>query len=159
MKTLGILLLFGLCTAIGIRLASQKCEGMQRIRALERELAAIAERFDGGNASLRSIAQSGQGMLSNRLCVYLDALSAGRTEAEAAQNAAEPFVPESLHAEALLFFDGLSLCPRAELKRRIERLNAALSDAMRNAEPLQRQAKLIRAVGVLCGAALAVLLW
>lgn len=158
MKGAGILLLFGLCTAIGLRLAAKKCEGIAAIQSLRRDLSAFREAFDAGEGSLVRIAENGQGAFFTRLRAYLDALEQGQTERDAAQLAAKSFSIESLHAAALLFFGGLSACPRAEIKARLERFSDALDMAEREAEPKLKQAKLIRAVGVLTGAALAVLL-
>lgn len=158
MKTLGILMLFGLCTAIGLRAAAKKRAAVSAVLALERELSAFSDALDGGESSLPAIAQNGQGLLYERLRVYIGALSEGLTERIAAQKASEPFAPEPLHAAAQLFFCGLSACARTEIRQRITRMKTALGDAAHALEPVQKQAKLIRAVGVLCGAALAVLL-
>ena len=158
MKTAGILLLFGLCTAIGLRLAAKKSEGVDSLHALERDLSAFSAAFDGGEGSLLRIAQRGQGVFFVQLRAYLDALQDGFAEGEAARLAAQAFAPTPLHAATLLFFGGLSLCSREELKARTEQFRTALKEAIRDAAPQIKQAKLLRAVGVLCGAALAVLL-
>lgn len=158
MKTLGIVMLFGLCTSIGLRLAAKKTARVERIRAMRRALSAFSDAITRGDASLRSIAESGEGLFFDQMRMYIAAQEAGRTEAEAALSACEPFSPDELHAAALLFFGGLSACSRAELRQRIERLSTALSEAEQNASDDVKQAKLIRAVGVLCGAAVAVLL-
>ena len=151
-------MLFGLCTAIGLRLASRKTARIDRIRAARRALSAFSEAIAGGENSLRAVAESGEGPLLMQLRAYIAAQEAGMTEEAAASLACEPFASDDLHAAALLFFGGLSLCSRTELKERTERFAAALSEAERNASDDVKQAKLIRAVGVLCGAALAVLL-
>ena len=158
MKTVGILLLFGLCTAIGLHAAAKKTANIDRIRGARRALSAFSEAIAGGGYSLQTIAADGEGLFFERLRVYIAAQAEGKSEEEAAALACGPFLPDELHAAALLFFGGLSLCSRAELRQRIERLSGALAEAEQNASGDVKQAKLIRAVGVLCGAALAVLL-
>ena len=158
MKTVGIVILFALCTAIGWRLAAKKSERIAAICALRRDLSVFSDAFDAGEGSLSAIAQRGQGLLMQQLNVYLATLRDGRSEQEAARIAAEPLAPDALFEAARLFFGGLSQCPRTEIQARIERFLHALDAAERDAAPQGKQAKLIRAVGVLTGAALAVLL-
>lgn len=158
MKTFGILLLFGLCTAIGFRAAEQKTKRIERIRALRRALASVSEAFTGGEGALGTIAQRGEGLLFEQLRAYIAAQAEGRTEEQAVCIVCEPFEKDAFCHALQLFFSGLSVCSRAQLAARIDALSDALSDAERGAAGDVQQAKLIRAVGVLGGAAIAVLL-
>ena len=158
MKTVGILILFGLCTAIGVRLAAKKTANIACIRAARRDASAFSEAIESGESSLKAIAGYGDGLLFVQLRAYIAAQERGKSEAEAAAIACEPFRGDALHAASRLFFGGLSVCSRREITARAERFSAALSNAEQTAAGDAKQAKLIRAVGVLCGAALAVLL-
>ena len=159
MRTVGILMLFGLCTAIGLRLAAQKTARIRRVRSMRRELLTFSDAFAQGETALGAIAARGEGLFFERLRAYVAAQAEGRTEEEAARAACEPFAEDGTHAALLLFFGGLSVCSRAEIRARIGRLSEALAEAERDAASDVKQAKLIRAVGVLTGAALAVLLF
>ena len=157
MRTVGILLLFGLCTLIGLRAAAKKTARTERIRSLKQALLRFSDAFSGG-MPLPAIAQEGEGAFFDALRAYLAAQADGQGEQRAAALACRDCSDDALHAALLLFFGGLSVCPRAEIRLRINALSAALNDAAAAAAEDGKRARVIRAVGVLTGAALAVLL-
>lgn len=158
MKTAGILLLFALCTAIGMRAASRKTERYRRIGALIRNLHLLSEAADA-EISLQGIAKQYDGELFSMLQTYLNARSAAAREADAASAAAEAWKPFDFEYAALLsFFTGLSTTGSERLHERIRSLERALSEAEQAAAETAKQAKTIRAVGVLAGVGLCILL-
>ena len=86
MKTVGIALIFGLCTWIGIRVAAKKTERLKTLRTIRTELRMFAERITSGSATLTDAAAD-QRILSELLSVYQDALSSGATEKSASETA------------------------------------------------------------------------
>mgnify|MGYP002869225837 CR=1 FL=1 len=81
-------------------------------------------------------------------------------EKRAVQEAAEQAVKADSEADALRrFFTGLSMCSASQIKDRIEALLGTLETAEQAASESAKQAKTIRAVGVLIGAGVCILLF
>lgn len=158
MRTAGLLLIFGLCTAIGMRLAAKRSERFTRICAWMGQLAALSYALDA-KGSLRKICKANDGELFEQLCVYLDMREDGKSEAEAARSAASPWAAYPAESRALVaFFSGLSLCSGAQIRTRVETALQALETAKADAQETAKQAKTIRALGVLIGAGVCILL-
>lgn len=87
MKTVGIAMLFGLCSLIGMRLAAKKTEELGLIRSIRNDLLLFSERIAAGIGTLPELANERNGALSDVLQVYLDTLSEGYSEADAAERA------------------------------------------------------------------------
>lgn len=154
MKTVGLMMLFGLCTAIGMHIAAKKTERYTHLRALRADLAALSEAL--GTGPLPQLVDARDGVLFERLRTYLDARARGSTEQEAAEQA----VKADSEADALRrFFTGLSMCSASQIKDRIEALLGTLETAEQAASESAKQAKTIRAVGVLIGVGVCILLF
>ncbi len=157
MKTVGILMLFGLCAAIGMRAAAKKSERYRRVRALIRELSVLSDEI--GERSLPQIVQSREGELFTMLSRYLDLRKAAKREAEAAEEAVCGWASFAREHQALLsFLSGLSTVSAAQIHQRIETLMQSLRIAEQEAEENAKQAKTIRVVGVLAGVGVCILL-
>lgn len=158
MKTVGIAMLFGLCTLIGIRIAARKTARFRTLQQLKERLCLFSERISGGCGSLKD-ATSGEGVFAEMLERYLKTLSEGGTEAEAARQAADLLLQGSAEQTgANAFFTGLSAASRSDLLKRAERLTQTLERAEREADEDAKKARVIRVSGALIGAGLAILL-
>ncbi len=158
MKTVGIAMLFGLCTLIGIRIAARKMTRLRMVLELKEQLCLFSERIAGGCGSLRDAAQ-GEGVFAEMLKRYLKTLSEGGTEDAAAGHAADMLLQGSAEQTgANAFFTGLSAASRSDLLKRAERLAQGLERAEREADEDAKKARVIRASGALIGAGLAILL-
>ena len=158
MKTVAIAVIFGLCTLIGMRIAAKKTERLRTVLALEKELRLFSERIASGNATLTDAAGE-DGILSGILTAYRDTLSAGGTERDAAEKAAEGMfatTPEREGAKA--FLTGISGATRADIRNRTEQWLQTLTQAEREAEAETKKARVIRVSGALIGAGIAILL-
>ena len=159
MKTVGILMLFGLCTVIGMRLASRKTERYRRVRALRNDLRRFSESIASTNATLVSAANGNDGAFFAMLQDYLTARGSGAREADAAEDATQAMRMFDSESHALTsFFNGLSACSLRQLCERTETLDVLLANAEKEAEETAKQAKTIRAVGVLVGVGISILL-
>lgn len=159
MKTVGIVMLFGLCTMIGMQLGAKKTARLFTVRTLRKELQLFSERITSGRGTLMEIASEKDGMLSEMLGRYLDALGKGDTEPEAAGKAAGKLKAESTeHAGMLMFFTGLSTGSRMDLIGRANALSPTLGRAENEAEAEAKQARVLRVSGMLIGAGVAILL-
>ena len=159
MKTVGLAMLFGLCCLIGIRIAAKKTERMHTVKLLQRDLQMFSERIASGCGSLAEITSKYGIRFSGSLDRYLDALSGGETEENAAACAAAAFRKGSAEGDGmLLFLSGLSASGRADLPKRVNALAAALNRAEDEAEDIAKQAKAIRVTGALIGAGIVILL-
>ncbi len=157
MKTAGIALLFGLCTLLGARLAARKTGRLTAVHALKQGLQLFSERIAQGD-TLKTLAAE-DGLFFSLLHAYLTARSAGRTEAQATEEACAALSGLPAERDAMhLFFDALSGASRADLLRRIETLRPLLDRAETEAEAEAKQARVIRVSGVLIGAGLAIVL-
>lgn len=158
MKTVGIVLLFGLCAVIGMRLGAKKTERLFTVRALRKDLQLFSERIAAGRGTLTEIA-SENGALFELIGSYLAALSGGETESAAAERASDGFKKGSAEGAGLcMFFTGLSSANRSDLIRRTDALSVALERAENEAETEAKQARVLRVSGVLVGAGIAILL-
>lgn len=158
MKTVGIAILFCLCSVIGMRLASKKTARLHAIRTLERELRLFSERIASGRGMLTEIAKE-QGLLPEMLSEYLHALADGVRQTEAAEQAANRMNgKDTENAGVRMFFTDLSAASRADLRKRAETLSRTLECAEREADAEAKQARVLRLSGVLIGAGLAILL-
>ena len=159
MKTVGILMLFGLCAAIGMRAAAKKSERYRRVHALIRDLSVLSDEIGAGERSLPQIVQSREGELFTMLSKYLDLRKAAKREAEAAEEAVCGWTSFAREHQALLsFLSGLSAVSAAQMHQRIETLMQSLRIAEQEAEETAKQAKTIRVVGVLAGVGVCILL-
>lgn len=159
MKTVGILLLFGLCTAIGMRLAARKTERCRLVRALRCELHRFSETVDATHASLSDAARDGEGNFYRMLNAYCTARNDGMREGEAAAGAtADCGLADAERLALTAFLTGLSACSLSQLISRMQTLDEALAAAECEAEETAKQAKTIRALGVLVGAGFCILL-
>ena len=155
MKTVGIVMLFGLCTMIGMQLGAKKTARLFTVRTLRKELQLFSERITSGRGTLMEIASEKDGLLSEMLGRYLDALGKG----EAAGKAAGKLKAESTeHAGMLMFFTGLSTGSRMDLIGRANALSPTLGRAENEAEAEAKQARVLRVSGMLIGAGVAILL-
>ena len=158
MKTVGIAMLFGLCTLIGFRIAAKITARLHTVRTLREELRVFAERAAAGQGTLKNAAD-GPGMFSRMIAVYLGSLSDGVSEREASVLTVRELKKDSAEQTAARgFFDGLSTASRADLLKRTESFSHALDRAEQEAEAGSAQARVIRASGALIGAGLAILL-
>ncbi len=159
MKTVGILLLFGLCTSIGMRIASRRTERYRRIRSLRSELNRLSEAIGSAQTSLKTAADGNEGELFMMLDRYLSARNSGGGEGKAAASALADTEWHDAERDALTrFFTGLSRCSLPQIGDRTHTLDTALAAAEREAEKSAKQAKTIRAVGVLVGVGFCILL-
>jgi stage III sporulation protein AB len=159
MKTVGILLLFGLCTTIGMRLAARRTERYRHLCVLHSELNRFSETIGATQATLSDIAQTGEGDFYRMLQTYLSARNSGMREWEAANIATSESTLVDADRQAMVaFLNGLSSCSLSQLKNRAETLDASLAAAERDAEQSAKQAKTIRALGVLVGVGFCILL-
>lgn len=159
MKTVGIAMLFGLCSLIGIRLADRRTKRLEFVRALQKDLRSFAEWVRTGSESLSAFAAEQEGELSGMLKAYLAALAEGETETTAAERATERFRGGSTEQAGMrLFLSGLSSATRADLILRTQRSSDLLERTEREAEEEAKQARVLRISGVLIGAGLAILL-
>jgi hypothetical protein len=158
-KTVGIVMLFGLCSLIGIRLGAKKTTRLKTIRSFRNDLGVFLERIGSINSALPEIATALTGPLSSILRRYLDLLHAGNNETEAAEGAAA-ILKEcgSIRDEVQMFVNGLSTAARCDLIKRTETLMPILLRAETEAEQDAKQARVLRISGVLTGAGLAILL-
>ncbi len=158
MKTIGIALLFALCCLAGVRLGAKKAAPLKMIRAMRAGLQSFSDRTASG-ATLADAAEPADDAFRERLSVYLESLSQGSAQADAAGRASAAFgASDAVRSGAELFFCGLSDAPRAELQRRIEAFGAVLARAEVDAENESKQARVLRSAGFLVGTGLAVLL-
>ena len=159
MKTVGIALLFGLCTLFGFRLAAKKTQRLNAVRTLLRDAQTVSDEIGAKNGSLKRIASRTDGVLFPMLAAYLKTLDAGGTEAEAAELACAG-VPKASEERAalLLFLNGLSDASKDGVTERISALTPALRAAEAAAEAEAKQGRAFRCIGVLIGAGLAILL-
>ena len=159
MKTVGIAMLFGLCTWIGIRLGAKKTARLMTVRALRSDLQLFSEQIAAGNGTLIDLASGRDGVLFDVLRIYLDALSKGESETEAARKAiASTSGCQTVQAGLQMFLTGLSNAARSDLMRRIQTFSPMLERAESEAETDAKQARVLRISGVLAGAGLAILL-
>lgn len=159
MKTVGLLLLFGACVMLGMRLASQRSLRFRKICALIRQLGQMIDAIDGGETSLWRLAARADGALFSMLQAYLDARTEGLNEPAAAVRASEVYPVDETTDEALrVFFCGLSDASAQRLSDRFNTLETALLHARQEAETIAKQAKTIRAIGVLAGIGICILL-
>ena len=159
MKTVGIAMLFGLCTLIGFRLGEKKGARLNTLRRLLKDLQLFAERIASGRGTLTEIALEKESMFSGMLRAYLDALEHGETESAAAGRAVKELKEGSAeHAGMLMFFTGLSMGSRTDLIERANRLSPTLERAETEAETEAKQARVFRVSGMLVGAGAAILL-
>ena len=159
MKTAGILLLFGLCTAIGLRAANRKAERYRRICALLSQLRLFSDGIETRQSSLKSIVKDADGELFDMLRVYLNARDEKKSETQASEQATEEWIGVDTAYPALVaFFEGLSICSSASLRKRTEALMHSLQLVETELHDTVRQAKTIRTVGVLIGAGICILL-
>lgn len=160
MKTVGIALLFGLCALIGVRLGAKKTARLKTVRSLRSDLQLFSERIAAGSSSLPTLAAERDGLFSELLQSYLDALPQGYTEVDAAEQACERLQgQETVRAGLRQFLSGLSSAARSDLVRRTQLLSSVLDRAETEAEAEARQARVIKVSGVLAGTGLAILLW
>ena len=158
MKSVGIALLFALCSLVGIRLAAKKTAPLKTVRALLFGLQSFADRVASGS-TLVAAAEAGNDAFVELLSVYLGALSKDGTQDAAAERAASSIrASASVQSGAELFFSGLSDAPRAELLRRIKAFSDVLERAGSEAETESKQARVLRSAGFLVGTGLAILL-
>ena len=158
MKTFGILLLFVLCTATGMRIASQKTERFRSVGALMQQIQTFSDAVCE-ETSLQRIAERNAGELFVMLGNYLCARSNAQDESEAASFAVQEWELFDAEYTALLtFFTGLSSSSSVRLRERIQTLERALSKAEQEASETAKQAKSVRAIGVLAGVGLCILL-
>ncbi len=158
MKTIGIAMLFGLCTLIGIRAAAEKTTRLKTVSELKEQLRMFSERIAGGCSALKNSVQE-PGTLQRMLSAYLEALNNGRSESEAVACAAELLPKGSAERTgAKAFFSGLSFASRSDILKRIELYAESLGRAEREAYDGAGQARVIRISGALIGAGLAILL-
>ena len=158
MKTVGIALLFGLCAMIGIRLSAKKTARLGTARTLRKDLQFFSDRIVRSGETLVEIA-SGEGMLFDMLGAYLEALSDGASETDAAEHAAEGLRKGSAEEAGMQrFFTGMSGASRSELITRVNVLSPVLERVENEAEADAKQARVLRISGVLVGAGIAILL-
>ena len=158
MKAVGIAMIFGLCTLIGIRIAAQKTGRLNMLRTIQKELRLFTERIMSGSGTLTDAAEDQQ-MLSELLSVYLDTLSAGESERNASEKAARTLFAEKTEREnAEAFLMGLSCASRTDIVRRSERWIQLLKHAEQESEAESKKARVIRVSGALIGAGIAILL-
>ena len=159
MKTAGILMLFGLCVLIGMRLAAGKKARYEDLCAIMRELRMFLDAIDAGQNSLALIAERNQGIWFNMLKTYLKARSEGQSETEAAETATEAWSGTTEEKTAMQsFFNGLSSSSATALRQRVRTLNTLLEETSKEAAETAKQAKTIRIVSVLIGAGIGILL-
>ena len=160
MKTVGIALLFGLCALIGVRLGAKKTERLKTVRSLQNDLQCFSERIAAGNSTLSALAAERSGLFSELLQNYLDALSRGCTEVNAAERATECLRgQEAMCAGMQQFLSGLSSAARSDLVKRTQLLSSVLDRAEAEAAAEAKQARILKVSGVLAGTGLAILLW
>ena len=93
------------------------------------------------------------------LQTYLSARNSGMREWEAANIATSESTLVDADRQAMVaFLNGLSSCSLSQLKNRAETLDASLAAAEQDAEQSAKQAKTIRALGVLVGVGFCILL-
>lgn len=159
MKTIGIVMLFGLCCMIGIRLGMKKTARLHLLQSLRNDLARFSERIVTCSGTLTEIAEEGNGTLSRMLRIYLEMLCEGKKEADAAEYAAEALNGfGNVQNEVRSFLNGLSGAARDSLIKRTEALMPVLERAEAEAETEAKQARVLKISGVLTGAGLAILL-
>ncbi len=158
MKTVGIAMIFGLCTLIGIRIASRKTGRLKEGRAIRKDLRLFTERIATGAGTLLDAADK-QGVLSELLSVYRNALSKGETEESASEKAADALICDRSEREnAAAFLKGLSAASRSDILKRAEQWIESLERTEREAEAESKKACVIRVSGALIGAGIAILL-
>ena len=159
MKTIGIAMLFGLCTMIGVRLAAKKTERLHTVRSLRSELRLFSERTALGCGTLCEFAAERNGILSELLRIYLKALTEGDPEPQAAERATACLrAGTTMQAATQSFLNGLSGVTRIDLEKRTQAFSTVLERAEHEAESDAKQARVLRISGVLAGAGLAILL-
>lgn len=159
MKTVGILLLFGLCVAIGMRAAASKSARYEQIAELIRDLRIFSDLIESGQSSLLRIAEEHNGALFAVLREYLALRNATNPEAESAKNAIAKNGIAGPEGQSLQsFLEGLSVASSSAIRTRIAYLSESLNEAQKAAAESAKQAKTIRAVGVLIGAGICILL-
>ncbi len=159
MKYVGIAMLFGLCTLIGMRLAAKKTARLNTVRSLRKDLVLFSERIATGGGTLAKIAAGQNGMLFTLLGRYLSALSDGESELNAAACAADMLKKDSTEQAGIrMFFSGLASASRADLIKRVNTLSPMLERAEGEAETETKQARVLRISGALVGAGLTILL-
>ncbi len=159
MKPIALILLFGLCTMVGMQIAAQKTERYQRISGLLSDLSTLTETFEAGMRSLPKLAENSDGELFERLRIYLASREQLGTEKDAAAKAADAWPANTKEHQALVtFFTGLSAMNADQIKNRIEQLTRSLEAVQLEAGETAKQAKTIRAVSVLIGTGICILL-
>ncbi len=152
-------MLFGLCCMIGMQLGMKKTARLKTLRSLRNDLVRFSERIITCSSTLAEIAAEGDGTLSDMFRIYLEMLSAGRKEADAAESAAEILNGYgNVQNEMQSFLNGLSSSARSNLIKRTEALMPILERAVAEAETEAKQARVLKISGVLTGAGLAILL-
>ena len=159
MKTVGVALLFGLCCMIGFQLGRRKTSRLRTIRSLQSDLQLFSERIGSGCGTLTEIQCELIGALGEILKIYLDMLSEGRKEADAAECATADLRDcSAVKDEIGTLLVGLSTASRSDLVRRTQTLKPLLERAEKEAETDAKQARVLQISGVLTGAGLAILL-
>jgi hypothetical protein len=157
-KTVGIALIFGLCTWIGIRIAAKKTDCLKTQRTMQKELRTFSERIASGSGTLTDAAHD-QRMVSELLSVYLDTLSSGESERSASETAAAALLSGKTDREyAEAFLTGLSVASKTDVLKRAEHWIQTLRRSEAESEAESKKANVIRVSGALIGAGIAILL-
>jgi hypothetical protein len=158
MKTIGLLLLFGLCTAIGMHIATEKSARLHRVNGLIRDLQTLSDQITAGQRSLMRISEEESGELFDLLHRYLSLRSDSYSESDAARLAIENHACRTEAEPLCAFLCGLSSASSDAIRQRIDSLRDALRKAQKEADETAKQAKTFRAIGVLIGAGVCILL-
>ena len=159
MKAAGIVMLFGLCCMIGVRLGRKKTGRLRTIRSLRSDLQLFSERIAAGNDTLTEIAGELNGAIGEAIETYLAMLGKGKREAVAAERAIEDLhIGGTAEAGVRMFLTGLSAASRNDLIHRAKMFISMLERAETEAETEAKQARVLQISGVLIGAGLAILL-
>ena len=147
MKTFGILLLFGLCTATGMRIASQKTERFRSVGALMQQIQTFSDAVCE-ETSLQRIAERNAGELFVMLKSYLNARSNAQDESEAASFAVQEWKLFDAEYTALLtFLQGCHRLLRNGCANAYSRSNAHFRKRSRKRRrPQSRQRACVRSV-------------
>ncbi len=158
MKTIGILLLFGVCTMLGLQAAKRLSARAKAIDALLASLESFLEQIQNGTPLRRAGGTSGA--LGTAIGCYLDGLEQGNASDEAARTAAQGVdgVQAAEQAALASFLDGMEDVERRTLLLRADTLCTALGHAKTEADADAKKGRLYRSIGVLAGAGLAILL-
>ena len=160
MRTIGIGMLFGLCTLIGFRIGARKTVRLITVRELRSDLQLFTERILSGGGTLVEWTAEQHCMLSEQIGAYLDLLIRGEGDADAAAHAAGKLnCCQTARAGVERFLIGLHTASRNDLLKRAQILSSVLERAETEAEAEAKQARVLKISGVLAGAGLAILLW